>query len=225
MSINATNATNDNGAASAASSSPGAANLGGLTMGNFLTLMTAQLQNQDPLNPTDSNQFLNQLSELSTVEGISQLNDTLGSLSSSMLSSQALSSAALVGHNILAPASAASYVSGSTLSGAVQLPSGASGAVVSISDQTGAIVDQMVVPGGNGLASFSWNGSTTNGSAAPSGIYNVTATAVVGGTSESATTLLSGTVSSVTLAANGGGVSLNTPQLGAVALSSVRQID
>ena len=46
-------------------------------MNDFLTLMTAQLKNQDPLNPTDSNQFLSQLSELSTVEGISQLNDTL----------------------------------------------------------------------------------------------------------------------------------------------------
>ena len=199
--------------------------LSGLNMNDFLTLMTAQLQNQDPLNPTDSNQFLNQLSELSTVEGISQLNGTLSSLSSSMLSSQALSSAALVGHNILAPASSASYVSGNTLNGAVQLPSGASAAVVTISDQSGAVVKQMVVSGSNGLANFSWDGTTTAGTAAPSGTYNVAASALVGGQSTSATTLLAGTVSSVTLAGSNGGVSLNTPQLGAIALGSVQQID
>src|SRR5690348_12339848 len=91
---------------SAAAAATGAAagngnGLGGLTMGDFLTLMTAQLKNQDPLNPTDSNQFLNQLSELSTVEGISQLNTTMSTLSNSMLSSQAVSSASLVGKSVL----------------------------------------------------------------------------------------------------------------------------
>src|SRR5579872_6535740 len=141
MSINAINGSN--AVSNAAAGSDTTSSIGGLSMNDFLTLMTAQLQNQDPLNPTDSNQFLNQLSELSTVEGISQLNGTLNSLSSSMLSSQALSSAALVGHNILAPASSASYVAGSTLSGAVQLPSGATSAVVTISNQNGVVVQQM----------------------------------------------------------------------------------
>src|ERR1700691_2837636 len=101
---------------SAAAGGNTASGVGGLTMNDFLTLMTAQLQNQDPLNPTDSNQFLSQLSELSTVEGISQLNTSMTTLSDSMLSSQALTSAALVGQGILAPASSAAYVSGAALS-------------------------------------------------------------------------------------------------------------
>lgn len=224
MSVNASDVLNGS-TASGASSSSTSSSVGGLTMNDFLTLMTAQLQNQDPLNPTDSNEFLSQLSELSTVEGISQLNGTLTTLSSSMLSSQALSSAALVGHDILAPAASASYLAGSTLSGAVQLPSGATGAMITITDQSGAVVAQQMLSANGGYASFSWNGTTANGAAAPSGTYNVAASAMVGGQSQSATTLLTGTVSSVTLAASGGGVSLNTPQLGAVALSSVQQID
>src|SRR6185437_16023057 len=109
MSVSAINSTPGSVASGAASE------LGGLSMQDFLTLMTAQLKNQDPLDPTNSNEFLNQLSELSTVQGISQLNDTLGTLSSSMLSSEALSSASLVGHEVLAPASSASYLAGSTL--------------------------------------------------------------------------------------------------------------
>ena len=226
MSINAANTINGSSAAtSGAATGSATSSIGGLNMNDFLTLMTAQLQNQDPLNPTDSNQFLNQLSELSTVEGISQLNGTLSSLSSSMLSSQALSSAALVGHNILAPASAANYVAGSTLAGAVQLPTGATGAILTITDQSGSVVQQLALPASGGYAPFSWNGTTAAGTSAVSGTYNVSATAVVGGQSQSASTLLTGTVSSVTLAASGGGVALNTPQLGAIALSSVQQID
>lgn len=197
----------------------------GLTMNDFLTLMTAQLQNQDPLDPTDSNNFLSQLSELSTVEGISQLNTSVSTLSTSMLSSQAISSAALVGQSVLTPADSASFTAGSTLSGAVQVPTGTTGVTVTITNSAGVIVNQMAVSPSAGLQTFSWNGAAGNGAAAPSGTYNVTATAEVGGASEAATTLINGTVSSVTLDSSGTGVTLNTPQLGTVPLSSVQQID
>src|SRR6202142_2099816 len=98
------------GSNSAAASPAGGASspLGGLTMNNFLTLMTAQLKNQDPLSPTDSNQFLAQLSELSTVQGISQMNTTMTNLWTSLMSSQALASASLVGKSVLTAGSAAS---------------------------------------------------------------------------------------------------------------------
>src|SRR5579862_5497455 len=135
----ASGATGTSGSGSDSSSSSGS--VGGLTMSDFLQLMTAQLQNQDPLNPTDSNQFLSQLSELSTVEGISQLNVSMNSLSDSMLSSQALTSAGLVGQGILVPASSANYTNGQGLSGAVQVPTGATGVTLTISNAAGAVVD------------------------------------------------------------------------------------
>jgi len=207
------------------SSANAVSGVGGLTMSDFLTLMTAQLKNQDPLNPTDSNQFLAQLSELSTVEGISQLNTSMTTLSNSMLSSQALTSAARVGQGILTAASSAAYTSGQSLSGAVQVPSGATSVVLTISNAGGAIVNQMAVSASAGLQSFSWNGTTSNGQPAPSGTYSVSATAEVGGTTEAASTLITGTVSSVTLGAAGASPTLNTPQLGPVALSAVQQID
>jgi flagellar basal-body rod modification protein FlgD len=226
--IGSTTTANQLGQAAAAasgSSSSTSGALGGLTMNDFLKLMTAQLQNQDPLNPTDSNQFLSQLSELSTVEGISQMNTTMSSLSTSLLSSQALASASLVGQSVLTPASSASYTSGGTLSGAVQVPAGASSVTLTITNSGGAIVDQMTVQPGAGLQGFSWNGTATNGSALPSGNYGVNATAIVGGTTQAASTLLDGTVQSVSLASGSGGVTLNTPELGPVALSAVQQIN
>lgn len=195
-----------------------------LTTGDFLTLMSAQLKNQDPLNPTDSNQFLAQLAQLSTVSGINSMNATMTSLSTSMLSSQALSSASLVGHSILTPASSAAYASGQPLSGVVQVPAGASSVTLTITDASGAVVRQTSGTPGAGNQPFSWDGTTDSGAAAPPGTYTVTATAIVNGTTEGASTLLNGTVTSVTLAGSGGGVTLNTPELGPIALSAVTQI-
>jgi len=219
-----TSGSNSSGSAASGSSSS-TSGVGGLTMNDFLTLMTAQLQNQDPLNPTDSNQFLSQLSELSTVEGISQLNTSMSTLSDSMLSSQALTSAALVGQGILAPASSATYTSGQALSGAVQVPTGATSVAVTISNSAGVVVDQQGVTATAGLQNFSWNGTMNNGQQAPSGTYSVSANAMVGGASQTASTFLNGTVSSVTLGASGASPTLNTAQLGPVALSDVQQID
>jgi flagellar basal-body rod modification protein FlgD len=220
-----TGTTGSSSGSAASGSSSAASGVGGLTMNDFLTLMTAQLQNQDPLNPTDSNEFLSQLSELSTVEGISQLNTSMTTLSNSMLSSQALTSAALVGQGILAPASSATYTGGQTLSGAVQVPTGATSVALTITNAAGAVVDQQTVSATAGLQNFSWSGNTSDGQPAPSGTYGVTANAIVGGASQTAATYINGTVSSVTLGTAGASPTLNTPQLGPVALSAVQQID
>jgi len=222
-SVNPVTSNSNTGSDSSAGSASGS--IGGLTMNDFLTLMTAQLQNQDPLDPTDSNEFLSQLSELSTVEGISQLNTTVSTLSDSMLSSQAVSSASLVGQTILAPASSVSYTSGTAVSGAVQVPSGASAVTLTITDANGNVVGQQALSTSAGLQPFSWNGTASNGATLPSGDYNVSATAVVSGAAAAATTYLNGTVSSVTLGSSGTAATLNTTQLGAVPLSSVQQID
>jgi flagellar basal-body rod modification protein FlgD len=225
MSTNPIGSTAQTSPAASGAAASTSASVGGLTMNDFLTLMTAQLKNQDPLNPTDSNQFLQQLSELSTVEGITQLNSSVSTLSNSMLSSQALTSASLVGQNILAPATSAYYTSGQPMTGAVQVPSGASNVVLNVISAGGALVDQINVPSGAGLQSFSWNGMTGNGQAAPSGTYAISASALVGGTAQAANTLINGTVTSVTLGAAGVSPTLNTSQLGPVALSAVQQID
>lgn len=207
-----------------AGTSKSSSGIAALSPADFMTLMTAQLKNQDPLNPTDSNQFLSQLAQLSTVSGITSMNTTMTNLSSSLLSSQALSSATLVGHGILTAASKAQYTAGQPLSGAVQVPEGASSITMTITDKSGAVVRHITATPGAGLQPFSWDGTTDGGASAASGTYNVGVSAIVNGRSQAATTLLNGTVTSVTLDAGGGGVTLNTPELGPVALSSVNQI-
>ena len=66
---------------------------------SFLTLLVAQLKNQDPTNPLQNNELTTQLAQISTVSGIEKLNTTLGSISGQIDNSQSLQASTLIGHN------------------------------------------------------------------------------------------------------------------------------
>lgn len=217
---NAANSSNNTAAAAAA-----AASVSALSVNDFLSLMTAQLKNQDPTQPLDPSTFVTQLAQFGTVSGIDSMQSSLSTLSSTLLSNQALSSVSLVGHSVLTQASSAQYSSGQSMAGAVQAPTGTSGIAVNITNASGTLVQQIALGASSGMSSFSWDGSTLAGTQAPSGTYNVQAIADVSGVSTAAPVYLSGTVSSVSLNSGSGGVTVNTPQLGAVALASVQQVD
>ncbi|HEB0147936.1 TPA: flagellar hook assembly protein FlgD, partial [Serratia marcescens] len=57
---------------------------------SFLTLLVAQLKNQDPTNPMQNNELTSQLAQINTVQGIEKLNTTLGSISGQINSNQSL---------------------------------------------------------------------------------------------------------------------------------------
>lgn len=211
---------------SSGASSATAAN--GVTLGgtDFLTLMLAQLQNQDPTSPVDSNEFLSQLASLSEVQGITQLNTSFTALSNSLVSSQALQASSLLGHQALVASSTATLATaGAALSGAVSVPQTSSQVVLNISNSSGVLVQSLNLGAQPaGLANFSWNGQMANGSAAPAGTYTLSAQAagVSGGTAVS--TLVNGTVDSVTMGSGSTGLTLNIAGLGSVPFSSVQQI-
>ncbi|MFX4865147.1 flagellar hook capping FlgD N-terminal domain-containing protein, partial [Acinetobacter baumannii] len=64
-----------------------ATNANNLTSSDFIKLLTAQLQNQDPTSPVDATQQLTQLAQFSQVSGISEINTTLKAIQD-QLSSQ-----------------------------------------------------------------------------------------------------------------------------------------
>ncbi len=214
--------TSTSGTGSTASSAS-SATLGGT---NFLTLMLAQLKNQDPTSPVDSNQFLNQLASLSTVQGITQLNTSFASLSSSLVSTQALQASSLLGHQALVSSTTAALSANGTVTGAVKIPQSTSQAVLNISDSSGALVRQIDLGAqSTGLANFSWDGKLADGTQAPAGNYKLSAQyagATSGGTA--ATTYVNGTVQSVTMGAGTTGLTLNVSGLGSVPFSNVQQI-
>jgi flagellar basal-body rod modification protein FlgD len=218
------------GATAATSSSDTSASgaAAGATLGgtNFLTLMLAQLKNQDPTSPVDSNQFLNQLASLSTVQGITQLNTSFGSLSTSLVSSQALQASSLLGHQALVSSKTANLTANGSVSGAVDVPQTTSQAVVNISDSSGTLVRQINLGAqSTGLANFSWDGKLQDGSQAAAGQYTLSAQ-FAGATSgaTAASTYVNGVVQSVTMGAGQTGLTLNVSGLGSVPFSGVKQI-
>ena len=222
-STTANGASTANGSSTANGGSASSVTLGGT---DFLTLMLAQLQNQDPTSPVDSNEFLSQLASLSEVQGINQLNTSFSTLSNSLTSSQALQASSLLGHQVLAASSTGTLATaGATLSGAVNVPQTSSQVTLNISNSAGVLVDSINLGAQSaGLANFSWNGQTSNGAAAPAGIYTLSAQ-VAGATGGTAvTTLVNGTVDSVTMGAGSTGLTLNVAGLGSVPFSSVQQI-
>jgi len=193
---------------------------------DFLTLMLAQLKNQDPTSPVDSNTFLSQLASLSEVQGITNLNTSFSALSTSMVSSQALQASSLLGHQALVSSSTATLATaGGTITGAVAVPQTTSGVTLNIANSAGVLVQQINLGAqSSGLANFSWNGTQGDGSKAPPGQYTLTAQVAGVASGTAVGTYVDGTVQSVTMGAGSTGLTLNVAGLGSVPFSSVQQI-
>ncbi len=181
---------------------------------DFLQLITTQLQNQDPLQPTDPSQFLGQL------EGLSEVS-SLQNMQQAMSSSQVTSGASLLGHSVLAPGTTASLATGGLIAGAVNAPAGATSLTVSIANSSGAPVTSFqVTPASSGMTGFSWNGATSAGTTAAAGQYTVSVNATVNGASQAVAPMVVTQVQSVTLDPSTQQLDLNTNG-GTVPLSSV----
>jgi flagellar basal-body rod modification protein FlgD len=199
-----------------ASSSPVPANMQ-ISEAGFLQLITTQLQNQDPLDPTDPTQFLAQ------IEGLSEVSSLQG-MQSTLQAQQLTSGAALLGQNILAPSTTATLAAGGSVNGAVEAPAGATALTVSITNANGASVSSFpVTPQSSGLTPFTWNGTTATGAAAPAGTYTVSVTATVAGASQPVSPLIQSQVQSVTIDPTTQALDVNTNN-GSVPLSSVVSI-
>ena len=206
----------------AAQAKKSANNLG---IDEFLTLMTTQLKNQDPMKPLDGTAFIAQLAQFGAVSGIQEMQTSIESLAASLRSTQTLNGATLVGRDILASADEFTHLEGQTVRGEVDVPSSATQVEIRITDAvTGEVVREMTVPADGAATAFSWDGLRGDGTAAASGEYEIEALAQVGSASESLPILLAGRVSSVSIDATGASLTLNTGALGAVRMSDVRRV-
>ncbi|WP_343586412.1 flagellar hook assembly protein FlgD [Herbaspirillum sp.] len=201
----------------------------------FLTLLIAQMKNQDPSNPMDNSQLTTQMAQLSTVSGISQLNTTLSTLMGNLNSSQALQSANMIGHSVLAPGNGIQLTSDTVKAAdgtetttqkavfGVQLDSSASSVTVTIKDSKGAVVRTMDLgTQAAGAVPVIWDGTNDAGGKAADGSYTFTVTAANGGAPVNVTALAFGTVASVSTASDG--IKLNVSNIGTIKPTDVVQI-
>jgi flagellar basal-body rod modification protein FlgD len=182
---------------------------------DFLKIITAQLQSQNPLSPTDPTQFVTQL------EGMSEVS-SMQNMQASMQANSIMNGTTLIGHSVLAQGTQAVLASGGTLGGAVNAPAGASNLTVTITDSSGNFVNSMnVTPAQSGLTSFVWNGTTSTGAAAPAGTYSIAVNAMVKGSSQAVTPMVVNKVNSVVLDPSTNAVDVETDTGNSVPLSSI----
>lgn len=188
---------------------------------DFLRLMTEQLKNQDPLKPLASNEFLGQLAQFSTVQGIESLNASFAALVSGVDSDRTLQAAALVGQQVLVAGDRFRLSEGGGLSGEVEAPA-AGPITIEIADAGGAVVRRFTVEAdAAGPLAFTWDGLGDTGEALPAGDYRIAARFAQGSQTLAVPTYLSTRIDSVSLTAQG--PILNLAGLGRASLADVRR--
>ena len=196
-----------------------------LTQSDFLSLLTTQLSYQDPTKPVDNSQMVNQMAQISTVSGISSLNDSVSNLSTIVTSSQALMASSLVGQKVLLPSNTGYLSEGGSMTGVVATGTGASDLTLSIKNAAGSVVYQSSISGDQvGNVPFSWDGKDSSGNTLPEGKYTVSVNGLVDGKSQELSGLLYGEVNSVTLGSSSTSTSLNINGLGSISLSKILEI-
>jgi flagellar basal-body rod modification protein FlgD len=166
---------------------------------SFLTLLTTQLQNQNPLDPLDTNQFTQQLVEFAGVQEQLNTNDSLTTLISLQQTAQSTQALTFVGKTAIVKGNTAALTN-SSATWDLNIPS--NGTVnISIANSSGQTVfaGQSSAGAGNNQP-FTWNGQGSDGRQWPDGNYTLTATLTDGtGNSVGVTTAVRGVVSSVDL--------------------------
>jgi flagellar basal-body rod modification protein FlgD len=190
----------------------------------FLTLLTTQLQNQNPLDPLDTNQFTQQLVQFAGVEQQLRQNDQLKTLIAIQKSAQSTAALAYVGNTVAVDGSKAQF-DGSAATWNIKAPTGTN-VTVTITSATGATAFSGSYSLTEANPSFSWDGKGNDGTQWPQGTYTMT---VVGkdasGKDVAVSTEVLGVVDSVDLTASPpllsiGGQTYTTDQIKRVVRSS-----
>ena len=201
----------------------------------FLELMITQMENQDPLSPQENSEFIAQLAQFSSVEGLERLNSNFDSFTSSFISNQALQASSLVGRSVSVPSSEAELEEGGVVGGTIDLPASTTDLSINIYDEQGSLVE--LIPIGAQAAGnvvFRWDGNRieVNGELTDwesddpitSGDYRFEVIASQNGEPEQLETALTANVNSVTSDASGQLI-LNLSGIGAVSINDVKQFN
>ena len=182
----------------------------------FLKLLVTQMQNQDPLNPMDNAQITSQMAQINTVNGIETLNTSVQGLNSQFVQLQALSGAALVGHDITLQGNKFTVQDGKA-TGGFELASTADSVKVEILNSAGRVVDTLNLGAETaGRAGFEWAAPAAD----EGGQFTFRITAKSGAATVTATPLMRDLVLAVSSSANG--LVLQTQNSGDVAYADVK---
>jgi flagellar basal-body rod modification protein FlgD len=191
----------------------------------FLTLFTAQLQNQNPLEPVKNEAFVAQLAQFSQLEALTNMQTSLDGFVKSMSGERMLGSAALIGKKVSVTDTPTELTTGGKIEGNIDLPTGASSVQMRVLDSQGRLVQELNAgPQLPGSAPIGWNGMDAAGKPAPSGMYLLSATAVVNGKSVTVPVNTLSTVRAITSNPTDGSVSVEVDGGKTMLLTDVKRV-
>jgi flagellar basal-body rod modification protein FlgD len=165
---------------------------------SFLELLTTQLQNQNPLDPLDTNQFTQQLVEFAGVQEQLNTNDSLSTLVTLQQTAAATQALDYVGKTAIVNGNTA-VMSNSQATWELNVPVNAN-VNITITNSSGQTVYSGVAPANAGQQPFTWNGQGTDGTQWPDGQYSLTASYANGsGSTVGIPTQIAGIISGVNL--------------------------
>jgi len=143
---------------------------------DFMTLLLVELQHQDPTEPMDSEKILSQTSQLAGLEASENTNKALADLALSLSSNQQFSTISAIGKTANLGSNSIGHDKGSVTSFEVYFPEDISSGAVEILDADGNIVSTIdVKENPSAVYKFDWDGMLSDGTAAESGVFHVTA--------------------------------------------------
>lgn len=227
MAVDATTSSTSANSSSNANLLAGQQNLS-TSYDTFLQLLTTQLKNQDPTSPLDTNQFTQQLVQMTGVQQQLLSNTLLQKLvdGQSSLGSGAAGAVGLIGKTVTAESSSATTTAaGGSGSWDYSLGAAAAGATATVTNSAGVTVWSGALPDlSSGKHTFTWNGKTSSGAAAPAGDYTLSiSAATANGQSISTDLTQTGVVQAITSDGTGA-TSIQIAGRGKAAVSSVTSV-
>lgn len=192
---------------------------------DFLRLLVAQMQNQDPVNPVENNEFLGQIAQFSMVSGIEDMSSSFGGFQTDFFSNQAMAAAQLVGKEVLVNNPAVSFEEGQQVGGSIEANASLHSVNINVYSAAGDLV--RVIDYGSlkpGLHEINWDGLTDEGDAAESGDYLIEATALLDGEPATLPVQLFHRVQSTSIDHSSGQIALNLANAESVNFSLVKEI-
>ena len=218
----ATNINAVNNAGSATSSATTATKTTDDGQDRFLSLLIAQMKNQDPLNPMDNAQVTSQMAQISTVSGIDKLNTSIVNMMSQFSGMEAVQGASLAGRDVLIAGNALTLSGGAATAG-FELAAAVDQAEVTVYDGNGqAVHTAQLGASAAGIHRFEWDGVTDAGNKAADGPYTFKVKTTISGKDSVAQGLTLGTVTGVSRGASG--LELDLGALGTRALADIKRI-
>lgn len=191
---------------------------------NFLSLLIAQIKNQDPTDPIKNTELTSQLAQINTASGIERLNNTVGTFSSRINNSQNIQVSSLIGRRIMVVNDKIVHNQGSKTRFGIELISNTTSVTVQIKDDKGTVVYlQQVDKLPAGTYNLLWDGKDLDGHDVITGKYNVVVTAMNKDKHVPANSLSEALVNSIITSSDSDPI-IDIGVLGITKLSNVREI-